>query len=135
MKTFFFILLLLSPAIGSGKVLRIGGEYKISSIQNTEQDRYRIEFHSIEPTGRFDRLVLHSNHVHMNLEKNDIIKLSAEVLRDHKTWAEVAQVLLFLPSGDTHVPVWMLSDLVPTNRLNGAKYLQMHAPTADYYVM
>lgn len=122
-------------AKNSQQVSRIGGNYRVDSIRKIKENIYRITFESLEKTGKYDRLVLESDHVNIGVETGMNIRLSAEVLKEQGAQAEVSQVLLFFPAGDTHVPIWMLSRKVSPRPLRGSKFLEMHAPTSDYFVL
>lgn len=115
-------------------VKRVGGIYKVSLIKKLAQDDYKIEFSSVSKTGRYDKLFLESDHVHVGIDEGVELRLSAEVIEDKGDVAEVGQVLLFFPSGDTYVPVWLLSKKFSNLQLRGSKYLEMHVPTSDYLI-
>ena len=117
------------------KALRVGGSYKVTSIEKKEDGLYRIEFTSLVQSGVFDRIVLVSDHVHVRVEKDAEIRISAEILKGYGDWAEASQVLLFLPVGDTTQKIWMLSANSSFSRLNGSRYLEMHSPASDYSVL
>ncbi len=113
---------------------RVGGNYIVSAIERKSDNIFTIVFESEVKTGRFDTLVLESDHVHVGVELGAKLRISAEILHDQGIRAEVSQILLFLPAGASHVPVWMISRKAHQGPLKGAKYLEMHAPTSDYTV-
>ncbi|MBF0440777.1 MAG: hypothetical protein HQK54_02620 [Oligoflexales bacterium] len=143
-RLIFLILLSISSLIAVGakgsndgkqdSVKRVGGIYRVSSINKMSEGSYRIEFSSVTKTGRYDVLFLESDHVHVGLDEGAELRLSAEVIEDKGSYAEVGQVLLFFPSGDTYIPVWLLSKKISNFELRGSKYLEMHAPTSDYLI-
>jgi hypothetical protein len=62
------------------------------------------------------------------------------LLENQKVDSEVVdayQVLLFIPKREGEMPVWMLSKHEKGGRgdLNGARYLEMHAPQNDYLIL
>lgn len=118
---------------------KVGGTYELIRARPLEDGGYEVVFHAegrdAENPGRFSRLVLYTDHLHAGFDTGDRLRLSAEIHKDHGDWAEVSQVLLFLPARDTTVPVWLLSRNVRFGGLHGARYLEMHAPTSDYIVL
>jgi hypothetical protein len=64
-----------------------------------------------------------------------VLRLSAEVLRDKSSELEVTQVLLFLPGEHGTAPIWLLSSDHPNRDFRGARWLDMHAPQADYTIL
>lgn len=121
--------------IETPSVAKIGGVYKVTKIQKKGGDHFVVEFTSTQKTGKFDVLVLESDHLHVAVEEGKELRLSAEVLKEGKKRTEVAQVLVFLPHGATHVPVWLLSRNAPNRDLRGSRYIEMHAPTSDYLIL
>ena len=105
----------------------------MSSIKALDSGSYQIIFDNKadEPT---KSLVLISDHVHLGIEPGQQLRLSAEVLREGKENIEVSQVLLFLPGEYGATPVWMLSQNASSYELKGAKFLDMHSPSADFTV-
>mgnify|MGYP005724812265 CR=1 FL=1 len=69
------------------------------------------------------------------MKKGEQLRLSAEILKVQGEAAEVAQVVLFLPSRAGRVPVWLLSNRVPHRELRSSKYLEMHVPLNDYIIL
>ena len=118
---------------------KVGGTYELIRSRPLDGGGYEVVFHAegrdAEDPGRFSRLVLYTDHLHSGFDVGDRLRLSAEIHKDHGDWAEVSQVLLFLPARDTTVPVWLLSRNVRFGGLHGARYLEMHAPTSDYIVL
>lgn len=117
------------------KAERVGGNYQVVDIEKKANDTFLITFENEAKSGRYDFLTLESDHVHVGVEKGAKLRISAEILSEKGDRAEVSQVLLFLPAGDTHIPVWMLSRKVPVDHLRGARFLEMHAPTSDYSIL
>ncbi len=117
------------------KVERIGGQFRIVSIEHLGEKDFRIKFESEPKTGKHDYLVLRSDHLHLAMQEGQVLRLSAEVIRDRGSELEVTQVLLFLPSGQGTVPIWLLSSQHVPQEFRGARWLEMHAPQADYLIL
>jgi hypothetical protein len=117
-----------------GEVTRIAGDYRVAEIQPIHQgNSFRITF--VHEAGEpYERLILESDHIHVGIEQGQTIRLAAEVLEEHEKYAEIAQVLLFLPTDYGQTPVWMLSRKKPSLELRGAPLIEMHAPAADYAI-
>jgi hypothetical protein len=115
---------------------RVGGLYRVESIQKQKDNSFQVVFESVQKTKKHNKLVLATDHVHLDLEQGYELRLSAEILSEKADVSEVSQVLLFLPKKDlgSHIPVWLLSNRVPQNELRGARYLEMHSPASDYTV-
>lgn len=116
------------------KALKVGGTYRVYAIDQDDSNQFRVEFRAIAPSGEFDRLVLHTDHINFSVRKGAEVRLSAEVLEKQASYAEVSQVVIFMPSPQGAVPVWMLSSKNKGRDLRGTKYLKMHAPTTDYQI-
>lgn len=116
-------------------VLRVGGDYTVKTIEKVGERSFLVEFQSDQPNGRFDTLRLESDHVHVAVKVGQKIRLSAEIISEKGPVAEVAQVVVFLPARDSHVPVWLLSNKAPSHDLRAIKYLEMHDPLTDFTVM
>jgi len=116
------------------EILRVGGDYRVAMIEQMDSGSFRVEFHADQTTGKFDVLVLETDHVNYAVRENEVIRISAEVISVHDEIAEVAQVLLFLPSAQGYVPVWLLSRKGSAFDLRGSRYIEMHAPSSDYQI-
>lgn len=111
-------------------IRRVGGTYRVASIEKIADQDFRITFEN--PAGTKHRtLLLISDHVHIGVKQGQMLRLSAEILRETKEVTEISQVLLFLPGQQGATPVWMLSKH-SNLELRGARYLEMHAPSSDY---
>jgi hypothetical protein len=117
------------------EIQRVGGDYKVASIDKVNDHAFQVLFTAVHPTGRFDNLRLESDHVHVAVKVGQTLRLSAEILTATGTAAEVSQVVLFLPGATGPMPVWMLSNKAPIGSLRAVKYLEMHDPLTDYMVM
>ena len=133
--TALFMIAAGKPKAEEPQTEKVGGIYEVKDIEKRPNNTFLIKFESTTKTGRYDTLVLESDHVHMGLEVGAKLRLSAQILEERGATAEVAQVLLFLPVGQTHVPVWLLSRKAPAGDLKASKYLEMHAPTSDYTIL
>lgn len=116
-------------------IKRVGGQYTVTDIEKLDTRLFRIKFASTAPSGRFDTLVLESDHVHVAVKEGQTLKLSAEILSENGATAEVAQMVLFLPHVSGRIPVWLLSTKAPRGELRGSRYLEMHVPLNDYTIM
>lgn len=115
---------------------RIGGLYRIETIEKEKDNSFRIIFESVQKTKNHNKLLLTTDHVHLELEQGFQVRLSAEILAQKGDVTEVSQVLLFMPKTDlgTHIPIWLLSNHAPQSELRGARYLEMHSPASDYTI-
>src|SRR5438309_1256347 len=95
-----FALIAAGPAPQAPDAIRVGGDYKVTSVDKIDDHTFRVQFQSVKPTGRYDQLRLDSDHVHVAVKVGQEIRLSAEILSEdkHGASAEVAQMVLFLPS-------------------------------------
>ena len=119
---------------------RVGGEYKVSSIEKLPEGSFRIIFQAVSKTGQFDTLALDSDHVHVAVEEGTVLRLSAEVVQNSGQVAtdetvDVSQVVLFFNSPSGRVPVWLLSNKIPSKDLRATDFLKMHVPLNDYFVL
>jgi hypothetical protein len=117
------------------QVLRVGGDYTVTTAERRGGREFLVEFKAEHPSGRFDVLRLESDHVHVAVKVGQKLRLSAEILAERGAVADVRQVVLFFPSPAGHVPVWLLSNKAPSTDLRASKYLEMHSPLNDYTVM
>ena len=121
--------------VESGKALRVGGTYTVQEINKNDDRDFTIVFVSTAPSGRFDELRLDSDHVHVAVREGQEVRLSAEILQEKGSKADVAQVVLFLNGRVGRTPVWLLSNKAKHADLRGARYLEMHVPLNDYFVL
>jgi hypothetical protein len=131
----FFICSGQSVADPLAKVERIGGLFRIARIEKLGDKDFRIKFESESKTGKNDNLTLRSDHIHLAMQEGQVLRLSAEVLRDTTSELEVTQVLLFLPGEHGSAPIWLLSTDHPSRDFRGARWLDMHAPQADFTIL
>lgn len=115
-------------------VIKVGGTYRVHAIKGSPNDQFTVVFRAVEASGDFDELVLVTDHVNFTVRKGAEVRLSAEVLKKYNDYAEVSQVVIFMPSPQGGVPVWMLSARSRAKDLRGTSYLKMHAPTTDYQI-
>lgn len=125
---------------GSLRMERTGGDYRLANISDrcsvrTSGSCFKMTFTAIKKTGRFDELVLESNHVNLAVRKGDRIRLSAEIAVDRGRTAEVSQVVLFRDGKNPPPPVWMLSRKHKAGPGPAARYLEMHVPQTDFRVL
>jgi hypothetical protein len=119
----------------ASKVLRVGGDYIVESIDKVGDRAFKVIFRADRPSGHYDTLALESDHVHVAVKVGQKIRLSAEILSEKGPAAEVAQVVIFFEGQQGRVPVWMLSSKASNLDLRATKYLEMHAPQTDFMVM
>lgn len=144
-KVFTFISLFAALALaGSGfsqevpkeKVERVSGQYKLERIEKKVDNEYVLHFTAETKDGVHDQLVLNSEGMNVKIAEGQVVKLSAEVIASSAKEHEITQVLLFMPSQEYGLtPIWMLSRTHETHEIRGARWLEMHAPQADYQVL
>lgn len=131
-------LVLSSFAFADDTLKKVGGEFVVSDIKRMNSGVFEVTFTSDVVTVKPSILKLHSDHVHVRLEKGMKLRISAEIAEVKGDIAHLKQVLLFMPQSvnESHtLPIWMLSKVYPSKNLKGARYIEMHAPTADFQVM
>lgn len=132
---FFTIAIAHGGENSSAQLERVGGNYAVHSIEKLNDRSFRIEFrHQEADEGPYRSLFLISDHVHLGLEEGMVLRLSGEVKGRSGGEVELTQVLLFLPTDYGKTPVWMLSKKSVSKSLKGARFLEMHAPGADFYL-
>ena len=124
-----------AKAASAPKVLRVGGDYQVAAIDQAPNGTFTVEFKALKQTGRFDLLRLTSDHVHVAVRLGQTLRLSAEVIATTGPAAEVTQLVIFFPSPQGRVPVWLLSSRLPAGDLTATRYLEMHAPLTDYRIL
>lgn len=129
------------PEAGSARQMeRVGGTYELKEVSRQCKGKpsgpcFRMRFFAVAKTGRFDELILESDHMNVAVQRGDRIRLSAEIAVDWGRVAEVSQVVLFRDAGSGVLPVWMLSRKHKAGSGPAARYLEMHAPQTDYRVL
>ena len=118
-----------------GQLLKVGGDYEVTAIEHLNDSEFRVEFKAVTPTGKFDNLSLHSDHVHVAVRIGQKLRLSAEILNSNGLSAEVAQMVIFIANPQGPIPVWLLSNRAGHQDLRAIKYIDMHSPLTDYIVM
>lgn len=125
-----------APKVEAETLERIGGTYRVSRLEKLGDADFLIHFESVPLTGRYDHLVLRSDHIHMSIQEGQSLRLSAEVVSSKKPEVEVTQVLLFLSNAEYGTtPVWLLSSQHATRDFRGSRWLDMHAPQADFQIL
>lgn len=128
--------LLKAQESGAGRVERVGGMYKLVKILKRNDESFSVSFESQVKSGKFDRLILYSDHVHVGLNEGQTLRISAEVVDSQGPELEITQVLLFLKGNEGTLPVWQLSrNFRGQDFHRGAKWLDMHAPQADFSIL
>lgn len=137
---FLAIVILTQPGI-AGLMERTGGDYFLSEVSNRcgaqrlSRRCYRIVFKSKVRTGRFDRLILDSDHMSSHLEVGSEVRLSAEIAVDKGEVAEISQVVIFAKKPDGTPPVWLLSGKHKAGPGPAARYLEMHSLQSDFSIL
>lgn len=136
----FFMLGIARAATEESRMVRIGGDYILGTITAKCREQiqpvcFRIVFDAVTKTGRFDQLVLESNHINVGINKGDRVRLSAEIAVDRGQSAEVSQVVLFEGAPGSRPPVWILSSKHRAGPGPSARYLEMHSPQTDFLVL
>lgn len=136
LKILLVILSILSSSLYAGeksKIERIGGNFLVHKISKSPSGAFIVDFRASEGEPKFKELRLESDNINAALVEGAKLRLSADVTRVNGKLAEVAQVVVYLPSVVGPTPVWMLSRKAP--RLDPpAKLLEMHAPVTDFAV-
>ena len=116
-------------------VERVSGFYRVTHIDKKPGNEYDVQFAAEVKDGVHDILLLKSDGLNVKISEGQVLKLSAEVIKTATKEPEITQVLLFLPSQDYGLtPIWVLSKTHETHEMRGARWLEMHAPQADYQV-
>ena len=127
------LLLLGAQNNTSTKLVRVGGEFKVKSIQKTQDHSFVVTFASTDSQAKVQEIKLESTYLHVSVEEGKVLRLSAEVASQQGRVVEAKQILLFLPTANSYLPVWLLSRSAPAlSDLKGAKYIDMHAPQSDF---
>ena len=117
----------------SAELVRVGGEFKVKSIEKTEDRGFLITFTSTDRKAQVQEITLDSAYLHVSVEEGKVLRLSAEVASQQGSTVAARQILLFLPTPGSYLPVWLLSRSAPAlSDLKGAKYIDMHAPQSDF---
>lgn len=132
---FIFSILIITINLHA-EVLKVGGTYKIKSINQHDKGYFIINFESIPRTGKFDQLQLKTYNVHFALKQSDIVKISCELepKANKNNVFEIAQVVIFLNSSQGRTPIWLTSINKPIANFDEANYLEIHAPQSDYLI-
>ena len=113
-------------------LVRVGGEFRVKSIKKIDGG-FVISFTSTDRKAQVQEVRLESAYLHVSVEAGKVLRLSAEVATQNGRVVEAKQVLLFLPTAGAYLPVWLLSRSAPSlSGLQGARYLDMHAPQSDF---
>ncbi len=127
------LLLLGTQDNPSAKLVRVGGEFKVKSIVKTKELGFVVTFVSTDRKAQVQKITLESSYLHVSVEEGKVLRLSAEVAAQQGNVVEARQILLFLPTPTSYLPVWLLSRSAPAlSDLKGARYIDMHAPQSDF---
>lgn len=126
-------------ALAEETFVKVGGKYRVEEMKRIADDLFSVAFVAVEPSGKFDRLIFHTQHLHLGVEQGQVLQISADVrqVKSDGAEAEVAQVVLFLPSREGATAIWMLSkDIDPgVGALQLRDYLKLHSPQSDYRIL
>jgi hypothetical protein len=111
------------------------GEYAVASIARNSAGEFEVTFVSTKPLEKLNELKIVSQNIHLGLQVNQVLKLAAEYRGKSQRSVKLSQVLLYIPSGSSQVPVWMLASDLPQQGLRASRLLEMHAPATDYQVL
>ena len=115
------------------ELVRVGGEFRVKSIEKTQERGFLITFTSTDRKAQVQEITLDSAYLHVSVEEGKVLRLSAEVASQRGSTVAARQILLFLPTPGSYLPVWLLSRSAPAlSDLKGAKYIDMHAPQSDF---
>lgn len=117
------------PAKHSSK--KISGTFKIIKVKKHSHQQNQIWFSNVDDSKIY---VLNSHYTNQNLREGSQYRMVAEVFEDRKGQHHIQRALVYLPFGETTVPIWILSKDSKLN-LNLDKYIRLHAPTTDYIVL
>lgn len=125
-----------ADAVAEKGLKKVGGVYKVDSIKRMETGEFRVEFLAEKKVGKFDKIILDSDHMHYSINEGKSYKISAEVFKiSEDGTVEASQVLVFLPDKlRGRVPVWLLSRKRGALDFKSARYLDMHVPLNDYRI-
>ena len=123
------------PPLMQPKTTKIGGKFRISAIKKVN-GLFITEFSALTKTGKYDILVLESDHIHMGIKEGQELRLSAEILKTEGKKTLVNQMVIFLPAPEGDTPIWLMSKNQPGfGELKAEKYLNLHAPQSDYLIL
>ena len=82
----------------SAKLVRVGGEFRVKSIQKTKDRGFVITFASTDSKAQVQEITLESTYLHVSVEEGKALRLSAEVTAQQGRVVTARQILLFLPT-------------------------------------
>ncbi len=137
MKTLMMLLILTGFSLSSfagGKLQRIGGNFTVTEINKLAAGDFEVVFKAETDSDKYNKLKLKTDHINVAVEQGKTIKLSAEVERVEGDFVWVRQMVIFVPSPQGSIPIWLLSKAEGKPNFKREKYLKMHAPNSDYTV-
>ena len=136
MKKFILQLLLAIITLATTNSVRVSGEFVVKSITADKQGFFTVIFANTAKDAKVNMLRLETRHLHVAIEQGKRLRLSAEVGKWRGNIVEARQILVFVPTASSHTPIWLLSRHSSNDKkLQGAKYLDMHAPQSDFLVL
>ena len=135
-KKIILQLLLAVFTLATTNSVRVSGEFIIKSITADKRGFFTVIFTNTAENAKINTLRLETRHLHVAIEQGKRLRLSAEVSKWRGNMVEAKQILVFVPTASSHTPIWLLSRHSSSDKkLQGAKYLDMHAPQSDFLVL
>ena len=136
MKKIILQLLLAIITLATANSVRVSGEFVVKSITADKRGFFTVIFANTVKDAKVKTLRLETQHLHVAVEQGKRLRLSAEIGKWRGNIVEARQVLVFVPTASSHTPIWLLSRHSSSDqKLQGAKYLDMHAPQSDFLVL
>lgn len=134
LRSLALLVFFLAFSLGA-QVQKVSGDYRLYQMKALSHGMFKLSFVAKTKSGSFDRLELVSDHIHFGVKKGAVLRIAGEVAHVREDGvAELSQVMVLLPSREGKTPIWMLSKKFRSQGLHGSRYLEMHAPNADYLV-
>lgn len=136
MKKFILQLFVAMITLATANAVRVSGEFVVKSITADKQGFFTVIFTNTSKSAKIGTLRLETRHLHVAIEQGKRLRLSAEIGKWRGNVVEARQILVFVPTASSHTPIWLLSrHNTGDKKLQGAKYLDMHAPQSDFLVL
>ena len=136
MKKFILHLSLAIITLATANNIRVSGEFIVKSITTDKQGFFTVIFANTAKNAKINTLRLETRQLHVAIEQGKRLRLSAEVGKWRGNTVEARQILVFVPTASSHTPIWLLSRHGSDDqKLQGARYLDMHAPQSDFLVL
>lgn len=125
-----FALRSTSETLDRSVLQRVGGDFKITKIEHIDSG-FKVKFFNPEHS-KIQTVILLSDHIHAGIKEGETVRISADIQRVDGSTGYASQILLFVPSSQGKIPVWITArdSRLEINR----DFLKMHAPTNDYMI-